>query len=637
MINTSFATIVVGVASLISAASAHHPDPSMPQDGTPHQHGDLGSARIWTNAKTGEVVRGTFLASKAGIISIERENGDVVAFPVVELGEADRAEAERRIAHINAINERLFAAAMLPAQPAVDVPAPGAKLTAKPLQAATFDHFAPFVKTRWDEQWLYVESDGLPHAPAAHQMMVGIKSWQQQVPLPQSFAGENAFRIPLKPELADKPISGKTELRRGAIALAANGIPIFNALNNRGDDALKAGELDDFGGHCGRADDYHYHTAPLQLQKVVGKDKPIAYALDGFPIYGLFEPGAKKGDEKCCPLGSAEKLDDLNGHFGINADGSKGQYHYHASTTYPYINGGMRGKVSVQGDGIEPQPRTPPVREAGRPLRGATITGFKSVGPNSWALEYLLGGKTYGVNYRIEGGKYLFDFLDPSGEKKSESFTKRDEGGGGRGRRGGDGANGPRGDRPPPPPDGERPRRDDAPGQDQAIPALPSKPVPGFVLSSAAVGADGKLPAEFTCDGASTSPPLSWVKPPAGTKSFAVTMHHFPGPPRPGDKKGEDKHVYIVLYNIPTTTTTLEKGTKSVGIWGTNTVNRRTEYAPPCSKGPGAKKYTLTVYALSSEPKLKVPQDRVTMDDLLDAIKDSTLATSTLDVAYSRP
>ena len=54
------------------------------------------------------------------------------------------------------------------------------------------------------------------------------------------------------------------------------------ALNNRGDDALLAGELDDWGGHCGRADDYHYHIAPTHLQTVVGKKVPIAYALDGF-------------------------------------------------------------------------------------------------------------------------------------------------------------------------------------------------------------------------------------------------------------------------------------------------------------------------------------------------------------------
>jgi hypothetical protein len=72
----------------------------------------------------------------------------------------------------------------------------------------------------------------------------------------------NAFSIPLEPRFADNPVSLRTALFTGAVALAINGVPIFNALNNRGDDTFLAGELDDFGGHAGRADDYHYHIVP---------------------------------------------------------------------------------------------------------------------------------------------------------------------------------------------------------------------------------------------------------------------------------------------------------------------------------------------------------------------------------------
>jgi phosphatidylethanolamine-binding protein (PEBP) family uncharacterized protein len=153
-------------------------------------------------------------------------------------------------------------------------------------------------------------------------------------------------------------------------------------------------------------------------------------------------------------------------------------------------------------------------------------------------------------------------------------------------------------------------------------------PTESFELHSPAVGTDGKLPADFTCDGSRSSPPVEWVNPPAGTKSFALTMHHIPGP--------GDKHVYWVLYNIPADTRTLAKSVADVGIRGINTVNSRTEYAPPCSKGPGVKKYTLTVYALSSEPKIDAQPSAVTMDILLDAIKDRTLGTAVLDVTYER-
>jgi hypothetical protein len=91
-----------------------------------------------------------------------------------------------------------------------------------------------------------------------------------------------------------------------------------------------------------------------------------------------------------------------------------------------------------------------------------------------------------------------------------------------------------------------------------------------------------------------------------------------------------------VVYNIPANVKSLGKNTRDVGTWGVNTVNGQPEYTPPCSKGPGAKTYTLTVYALSSEPKLAFPAARVTMDMLLEAIHDKTLATATLDVVYAR-
>jgi hypothetical protein len=185
----------------------------------------------------------------------------------------------------------VFAIAL--ASPTGNAPAPPA--------AAAFAPFAPAVKTRWDERWLYVESNGMPD----HRLMVGITAWQQQVAIPQHYFGENAFQIPLHPVVAKTPLSAKSHFFRGAIAVAANGVPIFNPIKNDGKtDTFIAGELDEFGGHAGRGDDYHYHIAPLHLAKLVGKDKAIAYALDGYPIYGLTEPDGS-------PAG---QLDSFNGH-----------------------------------------------------------------------------------------------------------------------------------------------------------------------------------------------------------------------------------------------------------------------------------------------------------------------------------
>jgi hypothetical protein len=269
-----------------------------------------------------------------------------------------------------------------------------------------FSAFAGSVKVFKNSKYYLVESSGVP----SHQMMVGIKSWQQQIPTPQPYSGTNAWSIPIKPVISPTPISAKGHFLRGAIAIAVNGVPIFNALNNRGDDALLAGELDDWGGHCGRADDYHYHVAPLHLQSIVGAKAPIAYALDGFPIYGESEPDGKK------VLG----LDSLNGHFD-----SKKNYHYHGTKTYPYINGGFKGVVTEIEGQVDPQSLTKAFRPAGEPLRGAAITGLERISDGEFDLKYTLNGSDYHVKYRASLSQVSIDFIDPAGSIRSEVYQRR--------------------------------------------------------------------------------------------------------------------------------------------------------------------------------------------------------------------
>jgi hypothetical protein len=269
-----------------------------------------------------------------------------------------------------------------------------------------FSAFANSVKVFKDSKYYLVESSGIP----SHQMMVGIKSWQQQIPTPQPYSGSNAWSIPIKPIISANPISAKGHFLRGAIALAVNGVPIFNALNNRGDDALLAGELDDWGGHCGRADDYHYHVAPLHLQSIVGTKAPIAYALDGFPIYGELEPDGKK----------VSGLDSLNGHFD-----SKKNYHYHGTKTYPYINGGFKGVVSEIDGQVDPQAITRAFRPAGEPLRGAVITGLERISDTEFDLKYTLNGGDFHLKYRATLAQVSIDFIDMSGSIRSEVYQRR--------------------------------------------------------------------------------------------------------------------------------------------------------------------------------------------------------------------
>lgn len=147
-----------------------------------------------------------------------------------------------------------------------------------------------------------------------------------------------------------------------------------------------------------------------------------------------------------------------------------------------------------------------------------------------------------------------------------------------------------------------------------------------FALSSPDM-ADGTMPIAFTCDGNSQSPSLTWTTGPTGTVGYAIVMHHSPGP--------GDTHWYWVVYNIPATTLSVAAGQASIGTLGTNSVNANPAYAPPCSKGPGSKIYTLSVYALSSTPTF-ASGTKVTRDVLLAAIGDITLASSSIDVTYER-
>ncbi len=277
--------------------------------------------------------------------------------------------------------------------------------------AAAFVPYKAYLTTRYDANYFYIDSPlGLP----AHNMMVGITNWQQQVPIPQPYTGSNAWSIPLTSEVATVQLSAKSNFMKGAMAVAVNGIPIFNALNNRGEDSYLIGELDNWGGHCGKADDYHYHIPPMHLSATSGT-MPIAYALDGYPVYGSTEAD-----------GSAmTALDDFHGHSA-----SDGSYHYHATTTYPYMIATMRGKVTLDPsttapeNQIIPQASTKPIRPATSPLNGAKIVNFSATSTTSYKLEYQINSASGFISYSWDATKYTFTFTDTSGSTTTETYTK---------------------------------------------------------------------------------------------------------------------------------------------------------------------------------------------------------------------
>ena len=390
------ALLVVACGSIASAHDGHeHENPKAAHLAK--------NQRTWTDESGSFHVHGSFVSTREGQVQIRKEDGSLLDLKLDALSRTDRDWVSERVAEIRRLNSK--EEVLLAQRPAVE--AKGKPRIAEPSILATFEPFGDKIKFRWDDDFFYVESNGIPD----HRMMVGITAWQQQVPLPQNYFGENAWRIPLKPVPAKEPMSAKDHFFRGAIALAANGVPIFNPIKNDGKtDTLLAGELDEFGGHCGRADDYHYHVAPVHLEPKVGKGKPLAFALDGYPIYGYDEPdGAKPA-----------KLDPFNGH-----EDDQKHYHYHATKTYPYLNGGFHGEVTEREGQVDPQPRAEPLREALPPLPGAKITDFKSPKPDSYSLTYEIRGRKNFVNYSYtETGPVKFEFVDSDGKTTARSYER---------------------------------------------------------------------------------------------------------------------------------------------------------------------------------------------------------------------
>ena len=276
---------------------------------------------------------------------------------------------------------------------------------------SAYSPYKPAISTRWDDTYFYVSSGGIP----VHNMMVGITNWQQQVPIPQFYTGTNSWSIPLQPVYATTPLSTKTNFMTGAVAIAVNGIPIFNALNNRGEDSYLIGELDNWGGHCGKADDYHYHAAPLHLSATSAL-KPIAFALDGFAVYGGTEPDGT----------SMQTLDTCHGHIYNN-----GVYHYHGTANYPYVIGAMKGKVTIDPstaapeNQILPQAFASPLRPATTPLTGASITAFAATGTNAYKLTYKIGAAFGYINYSWDAAnKYTFIYTSTTGAVTTSTYQR---------------------------------------------------------------------------------------------------------------------------------------------------------------------------------------------------------------------
>ena len=154
-----------------------------------------------------------------------------------------------------------------------------------------------------------------------------------------------------------------------------------------------------------------------------------------------------------------------------------------------------------------------------------------------------------------------------------------------------------------------------------------------FTLSSPAFEPGSPIPREHTCEGADTSPPLTWSNAPAGTRSFALIVDD---PDAPDPKAPKMTWVHWVLYNIPATVAGLPKGADRSGLppgtlEGTNDW-KRTGYGGPCPP-IGRHRYFHKLYALD----VVLPdQGRPTKAKLEQAMQGHVMAKSELVGTYQK-
>lgn len=149
-----------------------------------------------------------------------------------------------------------------------------------------------------------------------------------------------------------------------------------------------------------------------------------------------------------------------------------------------------------------------------------------------------------------------------------------------------------------------------------AQPQVGSQNVP-LVLSSSAFAADGAIPAQHSCQGAGTSPPLAWTGVPSDAAALALTVVD-------PDAGG---FVHWAITGIPAAVRSIGEGAVPEGSTeGTNGTGGH-GWTPPCPPPGGAHHYVFT---------LSVLQPTCVPEPTVEDIARCTAASTTLVGTYQR-
>lgn len=160
-----------------------------------------------------------------------------------------------------------------------------------------------------------------------------------------------------------------------------------------------------------------------------------------------------------------------------------------------------------------------------------------------------------------------------------------------------------------------------------AIQAVQPRMAGALVLTSPAIGDDGRIDALYSADEDNLSPPLAW-NPVLEAESFALIVED---PDAPGD----EPFVHWMIWDIPGTATELHRGVMEgpypqspVGpIQGKNGHGHNAWFGPRPPAGHGVHRYHFQLFALSKRLGMS---PNTGLPDLLNALKANTIASGEL-------
>jgi len=163
------------------------------------------------------------------------------------------------------------------------------------------------------------------------------------------------------------------------------------------------------------------------------------------------------------------------------------------------------------------------------------------------------------------------------------------------------------------------------------VPPAEAESAPRLSIRSSAFSEGGRIPRQYTCDGADSSPPVEWTGVPEKTRTFALVCND-PDAPR-GD------WVHWVVFDLPATTKGLPENAAPNGrekLAGSGTQGRndfgKIGWGGPCPPS-GSHRYTFRLYALDTELDLA---PGTTREELVKAMQGHVLAQAQVTASYAR-